>query len=1352
MDNQTIKWLVFDGKAENYPAWSTKFTAYMQTKGLYKALLGKEIIPDEIAPLAEDASQEQKAEWEAKVQQRNKQIEDIQERNNTVWCHIALALDNNSLLYIRHDCLSADGVGDGAKAWSLLQQRYSNVEKPTVVSLVRQISRLQLSENEKLSEYFIRAQELMSRLTEAGEKISETLFNALVINGLPEKYEHFIVQESFNPAENFTELRTRLQNFDDSRLQRNQAEEESATAMHSGNTSGRNKGPSKPKGDCFVCGNPGHFAKQCSKRSSAYCPKCKKKGHLPKACRRSGKPDKFIKESNPFSSYSKCMNSGNQTSSGTAKPNHLIIDTGCTDHIITQKELFENLQPCSIKNVKDPKGNLTPVKGIGDVSVKLHLKNGKEEEMILRNVLYVPNYEVNLLSVNRSVKFGHKFIFKKGEAKLILNHGPHVDLSEDTGLFYLKVTFQGSSACHSATHNTSKEAIKGGINLWHQRLGHLNKDDVKRTIGCGDNLKEVCETCALGKQTSKPVPKETQNKSQKPLELVYSDILGPFEVPSLNGSKYAITFIDEHSKYSVVKFMSKKSQAFEKFKEYVAESGTPQRLRTDNGAEYTSKQFKDYCRDSKIKQEFTVPETPQQNGVAERFNRTLVEMGRSLLIQAKLPKRYWVRALSTAAHIRNLTVTINSSQGKSPFELFTGKPPRRNHLRVFGCTAYVMKRKINLKKLDSRSVKAKFIGYDDRSTAYILQEFNSQKIVKARNVIFKENEIQSFSAKETINPENSNLVSPNMDFESDRSNDEDTKIPVQDRVGENAATPVVQNQNEVEENPEEDEAALPRESRNRRPPERYGSPYTSNVTKEENVQEPRSYNEAVNSSQAENWRKAMKAEYDSLIDNNTWTLVDEPEDQQVLPGKWVYKVKYGANGQVDKLKARYVAKGYAQIEGLDFFDTYAPTCKPETFRILLATAAQKDLHLAQMDVKSAYLHSDIEEEIYLEQPQGFVKKANSGRKLVCKLNKSIYGLKQAAKNWYEALTSLLLKKGFKRSRNDYCLFVKKEEDGTFSYVLVWVDDIIVAGETEEAVNEIKSMLNENFKMDDRGVLNWFLGMQILQSHDKITVDQRKYIETVLQQFNMSDCKAVATPGEVNLKLVKNNEEQKLVDPKLYRSLVGSLLFIGKQTRPDILHIVNQLSRFLDKPDESHWKAAKHVLRYLKGTIDLRLTFSKNSNSDIIGDSDADWSGDLNDRKSTTGYYFKFEGSGGAISWEVKKQATVALSSAEAEYQAMAAAVQEAIYLRALLNDFGIPMTKPIDIGEDNQSCIKMCHNPVMHKRSKHIDTKLHFIRERVENKEVKIHYVPTEEMTADILTKSLPRVKVEKHRTILLGS
>jgi hypothetical protein len=274
---------------------------------------------------------------------------------------------------------------------------------------------------------------------------------------------------------------------------------------------------------------------------------------------------------------------------------------------------------------------------------------------------------------------------------MVLNDGHEINLKKDTGLFFLKVTFR--NLIDPVTCNTSKGDIKGAIGLWHKRLGHLNKVDVKRTIGCKNKSKDVCETCAMEKQASTPVPKEVQTKDQKALELVYSDILGPFEVASLNGSKYAVTFIDEYTKYSVVKYMSNESQVLNKFKEYVAEAGTPQRLRTDNGAEYTAKQFKDYFRDSKIKQEFTVPETPQQNGVAERFNQTLVEMERCLLIEAKLPKSYWVRALAAAVHIRNLTVSIKGNQNRSPFELFTGKAPRRIHLRVFGCTAYVRKEK-----------------------------------------------------------------------------------------------------------------------------------------------------------------------------------------------------------------------------------------------------------------------------------------------------------------------------------------------------------------------------------------------------------------------------------------------------------------------------------------------------------------------------------------------------------------------------------------------------------------------------------------------------------------------------------
>ena len=606
-----------------------------------------------------------------------------------------------------------------------------------------------------------------------------------------------------------------------------------------------------------------------------------------------------------MSSYSECFVSPLQESNNPEVARHLIVDTGCSDHIVNQKELFMNLRTVDEKSVRDPKGNLTAIEGIGDVLITVQSNSGNMVELILRNVLCVPNYKVCLLSVNKAVNFGHRFIFNDSKARMVLNDRREINLTKNTGLFFLEVRYQNvvnPSTCHK-----TRQTGKGDINLWHKRLGHLNK-----TVGCEGDIIGTCETCAMGKQASQPIPKKVENKAKEALELVYSDVLGPFEVASLNGSKYAVSFIDEYTKYAVVKYMSNKSQLLDKFKEYVAENGTPRTLRTDNGAEYTSNKFKEFCRDSKIKQEFTVPETPQQTGVAERFNRTIVEMGRCLLIQAKLSKKYWVRALDTATHIRNLTVSANSNEGKSPFELFTGKTARRNHLRVFSCTAYVKKRKVNLRKLDSRSVKAKFIGYDSNSTAYILQELVTKKIIKARNVLFEENEIQPFSPKEEIYQGEKILESPNLDLHDEQLNEK----PVGDEVGEmrnevpNVPDQVPdQPQNEQEDN---EEQPLPRANRNRRPPERYGNPYTFSITQqEETVAEPKTYEEAVNSSKAKYWKQAMQAEVDSLENNNMWTFVDKPQDKNVLPGKWVYKVKYSADGEVDKYKARYVAKGFA---------------------------------------------------------------------------------------------------------------------------------------------------------------------------------------------------------------------------------------------------------------------------------------------------------------------------------------------------------------------------------------------------------------------------------------------------------
>ena len=336
-----------------------------------------------------------------------------------------------------------------------------------------------------------------------------------------------------------------------------------------------------------------------------------------------------------------------------------------------------------------------------------------------------------------------------------------------------------------------------------------------------------------------------------------------------------------------------------------------------------------------------------------------------------------------------------------------------------------------------------------------------------------------------------------------------------------------------------------------------------------------------------------------------------------------------------------MAKGFKQVEGLDYFETFAPTCKPETFRILLQLSAKQGHVMHQFDVKTAFLHSPIEEEVYLEQPQEFVKRGSDGEKLVCRLNKSIYGLKQAANNWYKELANFLLRQGFTRRRNDHCLFARSEaEDHTF--ILVWVDDIIVASRSMTVVSDVKKALEATFHMEDRGRLHWFLGLRIRREEGNVTVDQERYIETMLERFQMDQWKPSRTPADLNLKpqTAQNGDEE--VDQRIYRSLVGSLLYLAKQTRPDIMFTVNILSRHMNAPTNQHWMCGKRLLRYLQGSKGLKLTYTKEASYDLVGESDADWSGDVNDRKSTTGCYFKLNGRGAALSWGVKKQATVAL--------------------------------------------------------------------------------------------------------------
>ena len=303
-----------------------------------------------------------------------------------------------------------------------------------------------------------------------------------------------------------------------------------------------------------------------------------------------------------------------------------------------------------------------------------------------------------------------------------------------------------------------------------------------------------------------------------------------------------------------------------------------------------------------------------------------------------------------------------------------------------------------------------------------------------------------------------------------------------------------------------------------------------------------------------------------------------PTDRDVIPGQWVYKVKMGSSGQVDKYKARYVAKSFKQVERTDYFETFAPICTPETFRILLQLSAKQGHVMHRFDVRTSFLHSPIEEKVCLEQPQEMVKQRSDEEKLVCRLKKSNYGSKQAANNWYKELANFLLRQGFTRSRNDQYLFTRAETKG-HTFILVWVDDIIVASRSMTMISDAKRSLEAIFHMENKGTLHCFLGLRIRREEGKVTVDQESYLETMLERFQMDQGKPSRTPADLNstLQTAKNRDEE--VEQSICRSLVGSLLYLAKQTGPDIMFTVNILSRHMNAPTNQYWMCEKQILRY-----------------------------------------------------------------------------------------------------------------------------------------------------------------------------
>ncbi|GKV19456.1 hypothetical protein SLEP1_g29717 [Rubroshorea leprosula] len=478
------------------------------------------------------------------------------------------------------------------------------------------------------------------------------------------------------------------------------------------------------------------------------------------------------------------------------------------------------------------------------------------------------------------------------------------------------------------------------------------------------------------------------------------------------------------------------------------------------------------------------------------------------------------------------------------------------------------------------------------------------------------------------------------------------------------------------------------------------------------------------------WRQAMSEEFTALVSQGTWDLVPPAPNQNIIGCKWVFRLKRGKDGRVERYKARLVAKGFHKQPGTDYTQTFSPVIKPTTIRAILSIAVSRGWKIHQLDINNAFLHGKLDEQLFMQQPARFIDPHLPHH--VCRLQKSLYGLKQAPRMWFRELKQFLLAHGLTNSRSDCSLFIYCQNTD-WLYVLVYVDDILITGSNPVAIDNLITAMSSKFSVKNLGELDFFLGVEAIRTNAGLFLSQQRYIQDILQRAGMDNAKAVSTPLSSTTSL-RQFSGHSLTDPTAYRQIVGSLQYLSL-TRPDLCFAVNRLSQFMHNPIDLHWQAVKRVLRYLNGTKFHGLLLRPQTSLSLHGFSDADWAGDKDTSISTTGYVMYLGSS--PVSWKATKQRVVARSSTEAEYKALAAASSEMVWILNLLHELGIHPSTPPALYCDNIGATYLSSNPVMHSRMKHIAIDLHFVRDLVDHKVLRVSHISSKDQFADGLTKPL---------------
>ncbi|GKU97061.1 hypothetical protein SLEP1_g10245 [Rubroshorea leprosula] len=849
--------------------------------------------------------------------------------------------------------------------------------------------------------------------------------------------------------------------------------------------------------------------------------------------------------------------------------NQFVLNFNMNKMVVTLPELRNMLQRAEELIKKEKPVIMIAEKG---KSSKPKYKNKKRNFGNNKGFKQIPGGNAKKVKRDKSEDACH-FCGKKGHWKrncyqyLASLKKPSEGFKQD-GLYFLSPALN-SIACiekdfHENILSKRKRDEVAPTYLWHLRLGHINVERINRLVKDGplDFLKiesyPTCEPCLQGKMTKLPFSGKGE-RALGVLDLIHSDVCGPINHVARGGFSYFITFTDDYSRYGYIYLMKHKSESFEKFKEFRNEVEKQKGrnikcLRSDRGGEYLSDEFKNYLRDNGILSQLTPPRTPQHNGVSERRNRTLLDMVRTMMSAMDLPTSFWGYALETAIYLLNRVPT--KSAPKTPYEMWTNKRPSVKHLKIWGCHAHVKKQSAD--KLESRTIKCNFVGYPKETIGYYFYNPNEQKVIISRNAFFLENEFAdncNMSNKITLEE----IMEPNDEINSQKE--------IQDSI------PIL------------NESMVPTRKSNRivRPPVRLtllNENYS--MISEECEKDPTTYKEAMLDIDKNKWIIAMQSEMDSMYSNEVWTLVDRPNGIKTIGCKWVFKRKRGPDGKVETYKARLVAKGYNQKEGIDYEETFSPVVMLKSIRILLAIAAYYDYEIWQMDVKTAFLNGHLQEDIYMDQPDGFISKRQEHK--VCKLKKSIYGLKQASRSWNIRFDETIKQFGFSQNLDEACVY-KKTQGNAITFLVLYVDDILLIGNDIGMLSTVKLWLSNHFSMKDLGDATYILGLKLYRdrSNRLLGLSQSAYINKIVAKFNMQDSKKGFVPFRHGIFLSKKMSPKSDIELERmkncpYASAVGSLMYAMLCTRPDIAQAISVVSRYQSNPGEEHWTAVKHIFK------------------------------------------------------------------------------------------------------------------------------------------------------------------------------